>query len=115
MAAIDYRVLRREISLAAVLNLLRFAPARHRGGQVRGPCPLHASPRLKSRSFSVSLPRNAYRCFHCGSRGNQLDLWAAATQQPPYQAAIDLCGRLNQPVPWLPRQRTRPIKFRSAT
>jgi len=46
---------------------------------------------------------NAYRCFHCGSAGNQLDLWVAATKQPLYQAAIELCQRLDRPISRLPR------------
>jgi hypothetical protein len=25
-----------------------------------------------------------------------------ATKQPPYEAAVDLCGRLNVPIPYLP-------------
>lgn len=120
MPALDYRALRGGIDIAAVLDLLHFVPHQRRGDQLRGPCPLHAAssngrPHANGRSFSVNLSRNAYRCFHCGSRGNQLDLWAAATQLPLYHAAIDLCARLNHPIPQLPRQRTPPTKLRPAT
>ena len=100
MAAIDYRALRAEIGLEAVLKLLGFVAAGRRGDQVRGPCPLHA-PRSGSRSFSAHLTRNAYRCFRCGSAGNQLDLWTSATGLPLHQAAIDLCVKLHRDVPWL--------------
>jgi DNA primase len=113
MPALDYRALRREIGIAAVLDLLHFVPQKRRGDQLGGRCPLHRA-RCAGHAFSANLRRNAYRCFQCGSCGNQLDLWAAATQQPLYQAAIDLCAKLNQPVPWLP-QRTRQTKFRPAT
>jgi len=109
MAGIDFRTLRDEVSIYTVLKLLGFVPVPgHAGGdgQVRGPCPIHAPKREGSRSFSANLKRNAYRCFHCASSGNQLDLWAAATGQPLYQAAIELCAKLNRPVPWLPRRST---------
>ncbi|MEY4178533.1 MAG: hypothetical protein RLY70_2107 [Planctomycetota bacterium] len=36
--------------------------------------------------------------------GNALDL---STKQPPYAAAIDLCGRLNAGVPYLPLEAPR--------
>jgi hypothetical protein len=110
MAGIDFRALRREVGMAAVLELLGFAASQARGVQVRGPCPLHRphSPasracRQAGRSFSAHLTKHAYQCFHCGSSGNQLDLWAAATRQPLHQAAIDLCEKLHRPVPRLSR------------
>jgi hypothetical protein len=103
MAAIDYRALRDEVDLESVLKLLGFAAAHRTGDQVRGPCPLHSPQRGGSRSFSAHLARNAYRCFRCGSTGNQLDLWAAATAQPLHQAAMDLCAKLHREVPWLKR------------
>jgi hypothetical protein len=103
MAGIDYRALRGDADMAAVLHLLGFVPRQRRGDQVRGPCPLHKLTSPASRSFSAHLTKQAYRCFQCGSSGNQLDLWAAATAQPLYQAAIALCEQLHRPVPWLPR------------
>ena len=103
MAAIDYRALRADVGLEAVLKLLAFVAVGRRGDQVRGPYPLHAPQRRGSRSFSAHLTRNAYRCFRCGSAGNQLDLWAAATGQTLHQAAIDLCAKLHRDVPWLRR------------
>jgi DNA primase len=115
MAGIDFRTLRHEVGLDAVLKLLGFVPVQRRGSQVRGPCPLHGPKREGSRSFSAHLARNAYRCFHCGSSGNQLDLWAAATGQPLHQAAIELCAKLNRPVPWLPRRATGRTKSAPAS
>lgn len=102
MAGIDFRAVRSEVGMDAVLRLLRFVPSRRRGEQLRGPCPVHGSHRRESRSFSVNLAKNAWRCFHCGLAGNQLDLWAAATGQPLHQAAIDLCEKLHRPIPRLP-------------
>lgn len=106
MAGIDYRVLRCNVGMEAVLDLLGFVPVQRHGDQVRGTCPIHQPRRHGSRSFSADLAKNAYRCFHCGSAGNQLDLWAAATRQPLYQAAIALCETLNRPLPRLGRERT---------
>jgi len=86
-----------------VLQLLGFVAAETAGQQVRGTCPIHRSSSAPSRSFSAHLGKNAYRCFHCGSAGNQLDLWAAAMKLPLYDAAIDLCARLERPIPRLSR------------
>ena len=71
--------------------------------ELRGPCPVHGSSSKRSRVFSVNLKTNAYRCFKCGSAGNQLDLYAAVTKQSLYQAAIDLCKQTNCPTPWIER------------
>ena len=100
MAAIDYRALRSQISIKQVLDLIEFNPTETDGEQIRGPCPVHRSVSSKGRSFSANLKKNAYRCFKCGSQGNQLDLWASATGQELYEATRDLCKRLglNPPV-----------------
>ena len=85
--------------MAAVLQLLGCRPAGSRAAQQRGPCPLHGSTAGTSRCFSANLDANTFHCFKCGRGGNALDLWAHATRQTPYDAAFDLCGRLNIPVP----------------
>lgn len=46
-------------------------------------------------------PAKTYQCFKCGSAGNHLDLWAAISKKNLYDAAIDLCNRLNREVPRL--------------
>jgi hypothetical protein len=51
--------------------------------------------------FSVNSARSLFQCFKCGAKGNQLDLWFALSDLPPYEAAIDLCDRLRTDVPWL--------------
>lgn len=99
MASVDFAAARRAIPIARVLELLRFEPALRRGDQLRGPCPLHGSKRPESRSFSVNLTKNAFRCFVCGAAGNQLDLWRLATQLPLLEATVDLASRLNVPLP----------------
>jgi DNA primase len=101
MGGVDYRTVRSQVTMSQVLDLLGFVPTESRGDQVRGPCMIHGSQSLRSRSFSAKLRKQAYQCFRCGSAGNQLDLWAAATHQPIYPATIDLCQRLGVPIPQL--------------
>lgn len=100
--ALDFAALRAAISIAAVLQLLGYEPQRRQGAQHRGPCPLHGSNSGTSRCFSVHHTQNVFHCFKCGRNGNALDLWAVATQQTPYDAALDLCQRLNLTPPTLP-------------
>lgn len=87
--------------MAKVLALLEFVPRESSGEQLRGPCPVHGSTSPNSRSFSANLRRNAYRCFHCGSAGNQLDLWAACGKTELHAATVDLCERLHLDIPWI--------------
>ena len=102
VSGVDYQAVRAQASLAEVLELLGFVGNETSGDQVRGACPIHKSQSPRSRTFSANLGKNTYRCFKCGSAGNQLDLWTAATKQPLYQAAINLCQRLERPIPRLP-------------
>jgi len=99
---IDFAAVRAALSMAAVLQLLGFHAHRTRGSQQRGPCPLHGSTAGTSRCFSAHLQRHTFHCFKCGRSGNALDLWAQATGQPVYEAALDLCHRLAIPLPTLP-------------
>jgi putative transposase len=100
--ALDFAAVRAAITIAAVLDLLGFRAAGARGAQQRGPCPLHGSTSATSRCFSANLNRHTFQCFKCGRSGNALDLWAHATRQTPYDAALDLCNRLSIPLPLLP-------------
>jgi DNA primase len=98
MPGVNFTKVRAQISIAQVLELLSFSPLSRQHDQLRGPCPIHNAG-VTSRSFSVNLTKNAYRCFRCGSAGNQLDLWAAATKQNLHQAALSLCERVNVETP----------------
>jgi DNA primase len=99
---IDFRQLRANITMAEVLELLGFVVRERRGDQVRGACPLHEpSEGGKHRSFSAHLGRNMFRCFKCQAAGNHLDLWVKASKKPIGEAAVDLCARLHQEVPYL--------------
>ena len=117
--AIDFAALRAVVTMAAVLQLLGFQPASRRGVQQRGGCPLHGSTSGTSRCFSVNVGDQTFHCFKCGRSGNALDLWAQASGQGVYDAALDLCQRLNIPVPQLPvppprNREEEPVDFGSA-
>jgi Integrase core domain/CHC2 zinc finger len=99
--AIDFDAVRAAITIADVLHLLGFCPHTTHGAQQRGPCPLHGSTSGTSRCFSVNHTDRIFHCFKCGRSGNALDLWAQANRLTPYDAAVDLCQRLNIPLPAL--------------
>lgn len=99
--AIDFAAVRAAITIAQVLTLLGFTPHSDYAGQQRGACPLHGSTRGTARCFSVNTHAHTFHCFKCGRSGNALDLWAAANRLSIYDAAIDLCQRLNIPLPTL--------------
>lgn len=101
MPGVDFQAVRSRVPIAQVLALIGFVPRETCGEQLRGPCPVHGSSSVTSRSFSVNLRRNAYRCFKCGSSGNQLDLWAAFSKTDVHSAAVDLCQRLQMDTPWI--------------
>jgi transposase InsO family protein len=98
--AIDFAAIKAAVNIAAVLQLLGCA-GQTRGSQYRGPCPLHGSTRGTARCFGASLDQNVFHCFKCGIAGDAIDLWAKATQQTPYDAALDLCHRLHIDLPLL--------------
>jgi len=105
MPLVDFCAARREVRLAAVLELLHWQPSERRGEQVRGVCPLHGATSPRSRSFSAHLGRGVWQCFRCGAKGNTLELWARVTGQELYPAVLQLYDRLGQAVPWLVRAR----------
>lgn len=93
--AVDYAFLRQQVTMSQVLQHLGLAGnLQGRGEQLRGPCPVHSEPTDRSRTFSVHLGKNIFRCFHaeCGIAGNVLDLWAAVHHQPLYEAALHLAA-----------------------
>jgi putative transposase len=101
LAAIDFPAVRAAITIAQVLMLLGFTPRSDYAGQQRGACPLHGSTGGTARCFSVNTKAHTFHCFKCGRSGNALDLWADANRLSIYDAAIDLCQRLNIPLPIL--------------
>jgi transposase InsO family protein len=115
--AIDFHAVRAAITMTTVLGLLGFQARTTHGAQQRGPCPLHGSTSGTSRCFSVNLADQIFHCFKCGRSGNALDLWAHATRQTPYDAALGLCQRLNIAVQTLPprNREEEPVAPLSAT
>ena len=101
MPGIRFAEVRARVTMAEVLGLVGFVPCETSGDQVRGPCPVHHSASPSGRSFSANMRLHVYRCFKCGSSGNHLDLYAAATGRGPFGAAIELCERLNREIPWM--------------
>jgi DNA primase len=98
MAGIDFVLLRQQLSLTQVLDLVGFTPTTRSGPQWRGPCPVHkSSPR--SRSFAAQVEKNCWHCFRCGAGGNALDLYLAVTKLPVYEGALELCARLGVSAP----------------
>jgi hypothetical protein len=52
----------------------------------------------------VNVAIGRYYCHGCCSHGNHLDPWAAATNLPLHQAAIDPgAPGLDRDVPWIRR------------
>jgi transposase len=98
-SGVDFQSVRSQTSMQQVLELLQFDPVEARGDQLRGACPVHHSTSPSSRSFSANLSKNTFRCFKCQAQGNHLDLWAAATNQKLYDAAVDLCRRVHIETP----------------
>jgi len=92
-AGIDFVALRRGVSMEQVLRHLGHCDClRGSGAQHRGPCPVHGPSHAGSRSFSVNLERNVFRCFcpECQAKGNVFDLWAAVHGLPLAEAAKHL-------------------------
>jgi hypothetical protein len=103
MPGIDFNRLRAEVTMEHVLSLLGFEPVHRRADQWYGPCPLHKSTGQRQRSFSVNIASGCYYRHKCRSHGNQLRLWAEATQMELHASAIQHCQQLNRDVPWLER------------
>jgi DNA primase len=103
MPGVHFQEVRARVTMAQVLELLGFVAQERSGDQARGPCPVHGSGSSRSRCFSAHLTRRIYRCFRCGSAGNHLDLYAAATHRSLFAAALELCDRVHCDVPWINR------------
>ena len=113
--SIDFAALRRQVTIEQVLRHLGHLDSlRGPGSQRRGPCPVHGygSSHAGSRSFSVNLQKNVFRCFspECHAHGNALDLWAAVHHLPLGEAArhlaqtfgLDLPSRIREEATVLP-------------
>ena len=103
MPGVNFDRVRADVSMEQVLQLLGFSPARCRGDQWYGHCPLPGCPLTPRPCFSVNVTMARYYCHRCHRHGHQLELWAAATGLSLHPAAIDLCAALGREVPWIQR------------
>jgi DNA primase len=97
MPGIDFAAVRASVSLLDVFKLLGLHPIQRRGDRLRVPCPFDCSS--SPRDFAGYLNTDRYYCFSCRRRGNQLELWADLHGLNIYEAAQDLCHRLDIQVP----------------
>ena len=103
--AIDFRAVRRVISLSRVLELLEFHPTRSRGSNLRGHCVLCSRAKPESRAsqthpcFAADLSQDIWYCFACRQGGDQLTLWSLASHKPLYAATKLLCQSTGIPIP----------------
>jgi transposase len=89
---LDFAHLKRQLSMARVLDHLGLAPRlKGSGPQRRCACPIHRGDG-RGRTFSVNLEDNVFQCFdaRCRSQGDVIDLWAALHQRDVRAAALDL-------------------------
>jgi DNA primase len=90
--AIDFAHLKKQLTLARVLDQLGISGTlRGNGEQRRGPCPIHRGDG-RGKTFSVHLGDNVFQCFDakCAKKGDVIDLWASVKGMSLRQAAIDL-------------------------
>jgi transposase len=91
-AYVDFAHLKKQLSLARVLDQLGLSDRlRGSGAQRRCACPLHRGD-ARGRTFSVNLDENVFQCFdqQCGRKGDVIDLWAAVHGYGLRDAALDL-------------------------
>ena len=103
MPGVHYKAVQSRVPMARALELVGFVAQSVTGDQLRGPCPVHRSESLRSRSFSVDLSRDVCHCLTCGFAGNQIQLWAALKEMTVYEAAVNLCQQAGVEVPWIER------------
>lgn len=105
LGPIDFARVKQQISITEVLEILAsWKPTiRRKGGdELRGPCPIHGSKSIRARTFSVSVSKNAWRCFKCEEGGNVIDLAALLLSIPrteTVRTVVELCRRLGKDVP----------------
>src|SRR6266850_4276075 len=70
---VDFRAVKREVSMVHVLEHYDLLSQMHRDGDsITGACPIHGGN--NKTAFRVSVSKNCWNCFsRCGSGGNVLD------------------------------------------
>lgn len=78
MPWIDYRELRQQLEIEAVLTWMGWRANTRRAPYLRGSCPFCGEPeQIDARNFVVHTSRHIFKCFRCGEGGDILDLWKA--------------------------------------
>ncbi len=103
MPGVDFHAVQDRVPMSRVLELIEFVASGASGDQLHGPCPVHKSQSMRSRSFSVNLAQDLCYCHKCGFKGNQIQLWARLNDMKIYEAAVDLCNKAGVEVPWIER------------
>ena len=91
-ATVDFAHLKRQLSLARVLDQLGLlGRLRGTGPQRRCACPIHRGD-ARGRTFSVNLDANVFQCFakDCAANGDVIDLWSQLRGLSLREAALDL-------------------------
>lgn len=96
---IDFRAVRQLCSPLQVLRAWGWRGWREASGEYRGPCPIHRSHSLHSRSLAVSA--DAWYCHVCMRRGDVADLIAWLDTVTPYEGALRACQLVGAAVPYL--------------
>ncbi|MDQ3817613.1 MAG: CHC2 zinc finger domain-containing protein, partial [Acidobacteriota bacterium] len=95
--AVDYKKVKETVSIEMVIDhfdLRNKCGLKQKGEskELRGRCPIHEGTKPKNETFSVNLTRNAFYCFRCKAKGNQVDLVAALQGITFHEAALYLAG-----------------------
>jgi hypothetical protein len=96
MPFLDFEAIKRDAPLQRVLDYIGWVPTWSRGDQARGPCPIHRSQTLRSRSFAIQ--GEGWFCHSCKENGDVIRLWAILFSKTPYEAARDMCQTLGTPL-----------------
>ncbi len=107
---VDFKTVKAAVSMEMVLQRYGLLDKLTvKGDRLVGLCPIHHKGadqgESNSQQFSVSLSKNAFKCFagSCGKKGNQIDLVAALEGVPFREAAVKL-------VEWFSVKSQRPTE-----
>src|SRR5262245_48046419 len=93
---LDFRSIKREATLKAVLQHYGVNLRRSGKDQYRGRCPIHCGEGVEA--FHANVARNIFHCFACGAGGTVLDFVAAMQRCSLYEAGEKLKTMIN-PLP----------------
>ena len=94
MPSLDFDAIKRDIPMDDVLFLLDWHWVWARAPVKRGPCPVHKSSTVQSRSLVIT--DQVWYCHKCKRGGDVLELYAQVVGKPIYEATLELCARLGR-------------------